>query len=361
MYIETGTNARPVHFRKMFDNMSDALYDINKYKNYANVYHSIYWFRKTEQKYDQFGNKTRIGPDYTTATIKRVVLDIDAFHITKRKSTGQTFEYYSPKAHEDMKKLEEWCAEQNLLRQYRFSGGGFYFIFSAKGHPLKLRDFELNLMNELDVNIDVSTVGDTSRMMRVTNSFNFKDKRQCFCIPLRKEELLDLSFEEIKELAQNPRYNKRFIYGENTYDFSNCKLDEDKIKRKKLKLSLHDLQNLESANDILEVYGWRVDDFCDTIKGIINMEHVGNSLRIELIKYLKDIVKASFEDNAKLMVTLLGDEGMHSIIEGQAKYAYAGDWVFNPHKLKGLGYCPLDCKDCVNYRNIIYKVKRKLK
>jgi len=352
VFIETGASAR-VPFRRMFDNEGDALRDINKFKSYSNVYHSIYWFKQTEEKFDFLTGNTHIGPNYETAIIDRIVLDLDAFQKTKVKE--KEFESYTHRALEDIRKCEQWAEEKDLLRQYRFSGGGFYFIFGANGHALKLRDFELNLRNELDIDIDVSTIGDSSRMMRVTNSYNFKDLRKCFCIPLKKEEIY-LEFDEIKELAKKPRYKKRYIYGRKHHDFSNCKIDRDKIKLKRLKIDLSQAKETD-ANEVLSKYGWEIDDFCDTIKGIITMGHVGNSLRIELIKYLKSIVKLSFEDCLKVIVSLLGAEGIHSAIEGQAKYAYRGSWIFNPDKLKGLGYCPYDCNKCLNYRNLFFKVE----
>ena len=354
MFVETGASSR-VPFRKYFDSEGDALRDINRYKSYSNVYHSIYWFRETEEKFDYLTGKTHLGPNYETAVIDRVVLDLDAF--TKTKTKDKEFEYYTNKALEDMRTLEKWSEEKDLLRQYRFSGGGFYFIFSTVGHALKLRDFELNLRNELDIDIDVSTIGDSARMMRVTNSYNFKENRKCFCIPLKQEEIY-LEYEDIKKLAIKPRYRKRYIYGSKSHDFSDCKIDKQKIKIKKLKIDLSNAETMD-ANKILNKYGWEVNDFCDTIKGLLSNGHLGNSLRIELIKYLKTLVKVDFQDCVKLLVSLLGKEGIHSAVEGQAKYAYRGGWVFNPTKLKALGYCDYDCHKCLDYRNLIYEVIRK--
>lgn len=341
----------------MFDNRSDLQRDINKYKEYANVYHSIYWFRESEQKYSATtGNKTRIGPDYSTAVIDRIVLDIDAYQKTKRRN-GQEFETYTNRAIEDMRTLEEWANTHNLMRWYYFSGGGFYFCFSAKGHPLKLRDFELNLQNKLNIHIDVSVVGDTARMMRVPNSFNFKEHRKRYCIPLKKEELYK-PFEVLKERAKYPRFGERYIYGEEIKDFSECKLDTSKIKLKKLRVNLSNVKE-EDADEILGKYGWSLDDICKTIKGILSKGHVGNSLRIELIKYFKSIIGLELNDCVKLLALLLGREGYHSAVEGQAKYAYAGGYRFTPDKLKGLGYCPLDCEECMKTYKIKYRLQQK--
>lgn len=341
MFWETGVSSR-VPFRVMFENKEDALADLNKYKNFSNIYHSIYGFREIEEK------NNRIGPNYETAHIDRVVLDLDSY----KKHNG--VQYYTENGISSTRKVEKWASKLNLLRQYRFSGGGFYPIFSAKGHPLKLRNFEINLQNELEIDIDESTIGDTARMMRVTNSFNFKDYRRCYCIPLKLEEL-NLSYEKIKKLAEKPRMGDRYIYGTETYDFSDCKIDESKIRLKQIKI---DLKENVQANDILAEYGWEQTDFCDGIKRVLSKGHVGNYLRYELIKYFKSVIQMSLEDALRLMVALLKKEGRHSFHEKQAIYIYKSNYVFNPQKLNGLGYCSPDCnKNCMAWRNLNKKLK----
>lgn len=330
----------------MFSSVLEINRDINHWKNFSNIYHSIYTFRETEEK------ENRTGPNYETALINRVVLDLDSYKKTRRD--GELYEWYTGKGLEDIRKVEDWAEKKQLLRHFRFTGGGFNIIFSAIGHPLKLRDFEINLHNEIGIDIDIATIGDTSRMMRVTNSFNFKDHRKCYCIPLSKEELY-LPYEKIKKIAQKPR-DERFIYGSETHDFSSCKIDKKKIKLKKLSVNLSKAKGLE-ADDILINYGWKVEHFCDTIKGIISLSHVGNALRYELLKYLKTIVKLSAEDAIRVLVALLGTEGVHSAIEGQAKYVYGYNKRFNPKwKLKQLGYCDPDCSFCNDYKNIVWNL-----
>jgi len=326
----------------MFNNKQEAIADFNQYKGYSNIYHSIYGFREIEKK------DNRIGPNYETAMINRVVLDLDSY------KKYDSIQYYTENGILSARKMREWGKELNLLRQYRFSGGGFYFMFSAKGHPLKLRNFEINLQNELDIDIDESTIGDTARMMRVTNSFNFKDYRRCYCIPLKEEEL-DLPYEKIKKLAEKPRMGERYIYGTETYDFSDCKIDESKIRLKKIKI---DLKENVQADDILAEYGWEQTDFCEGVKRILSKGHVGNYLRYELIKYFKSVVQMTLEDTVRLMVTLLKKEGRHSLYEKQAIYIYRSNYVFNPEKLNGLGYCSVDCnRSCIAWRNLNKKLK----
>ena len=340
MFWETGVSSR-IPYRVLFNNKQDALADINRYKDFSNVYHSIYGFRETENLWGD-----RESPNYETAHINRIVLDLDSYI----KHDG--VQYYTENGIDSVRKVEEWANRLNLLRQYRFSGGGFYAIFSAKGHPLKLRDFEINLGNQLDIHIDESTIGDVARMMRVTNSFNFKKYRRCYCIPLKIEEL-SLPYEKIKKLAETPRMGERYIYGTETYDFSNSKIDKSKIRLKKIKI---DLKENVKADDILAEYGWERSDFCDGIKRVLSKGHVGNYLRYELIKYFKSVVKMELGDTMRLMVTLLKKEGKHSAIEKQAWYVYRGSYVFNPEKLESLGYCTVDCdKSCMDKRNLFKK------
>ena len=339
MYWETGVSSR-APFRVLFPNKRDALADINKYKHFSNVYHSIYGYRETEKLFD------REAPNYETAHINRVVLDLDSYI----KHNG--VQYYTENGIDSVRKVEEWASKLNLLRQYRFSGGGFYAIFSAKGHPLKLRDFEIDLGNKLDIHIDEATIGDVARMMRVTNSFNFKKHRRCYCIPLKADEL-SLSYEKIKKLAETSRMGERYVYGEETYDFSYAKVDQSKIRLKKIKI---DLKENVQADDILSEYGWEQNDFCDAIKRLLNKGHAGNNGRYELIKYFKTVIRVSLEDAMRLIVSLLGKEGIHSLHENQAWHIYRGNYVFNPQKLHDLGFCSPDCdKSCMSKRNLFKK------
>lgn len=360
VFAETGVSSR-LPFRKMFTSYDDIDRDINKFKTFSNIYHSIYWCKQQEEKFDvRTGKVSRLGPQYETALIDKVCLDLDSYEKTKLLDEQKNFESYTPRGLDDMRKMEEWASERNILRQYRFSGGGMYFIFSAKGHPLKLRDFEITLHNELNVNIDVSTIGDTSRMMRVTNSFNFKKHRLCFCIPLTQDEIY-LKYEEIKALASEPRVGESYLYGTETYSFNHHKVDKDKIKMKRLFVNLKQAKK-QDANMILKKHGWELDDICPTIKGILSLGHVGNAMRYELLKYFKTIIKTSFDEAVGLMVAFLGTEGLHSAVEGQARIVYGKDKSFNPEwKLKALGYCDPNCTFCNRYKSVVWNAIEKIK
>jgi len=118
----------------------------------------------------------------------------------------------------------------------------------------------------------------------------------------------------------------------------------------------------QDANEILRRHGWELNDLCPTIRGILSLDHVGNALRFELLKYFKTIIKASFDEAIGLMVAFLGSEGIHSAVEGQARHTYGRDKSFNPEwKLKALGYCDPDCNFCNNYKGVVWEAIKKLR
>lgn len=346
MFIETGATGRNP-FRKMFTNRQDTILDFNKYKAFTNVYHSSYWFREQEEKFDKSGNFRRWGPDYNTAIIDKIDLDLDSYKTIRHN--GDVIEVYTDDGLLAIRKFARWCKEHNYMRRYIFSGGGFRAILKSTGHPLKLRDGMLNIGRDLEIEIDPATVGDTSRMTRVINSFNFGEHRKCYCIPLSEEEL-NLDYHKIRKIAEEPRFRENFIYGEEPFFLNSFKIDEDKIRKKQLFISLKEDSD---ADEILAKYGWKTDEFCDPIKHIISMDYVGHYLRWEVIKYLKSVVRMDFEDLLNCLVALLKEAGLHSVCEGQTQHAFIKNRVFSPKKLKAMDFCPPNCYKCKRIINVI--------
>ena len=346
MFIETGASDR-IPFRKMFTNRQDAINDFNKHKSFTNVYHSNYWFREQEEKFNRHGIFTRWGPDYNTAIIDKIDLDLDSYKTTRLN--GSVIEIYTDEGLLAIRKFAEWCEKNNYMRRYLFSGGGFRAIIKASGHPLKLRDGMLNIGRKLEIEIDPATVGDTSRMTRVLNSFNFGEHRKCYCVPLTEDELY-LDYHKIRKIAKEPRFRANFIYGEESFILNNFKIDEDKIRKKQLFI---DIKKDSNAVEILAKYGWKIDEFCDPIKHILSMDYVSHYLRWELIKYLKSIVRMDFEDLINVLVALLKEAGIHSVCEGQTQYAFIKNRVFSPKKLKAMNLCPVACYKCKRIINVL--------
>jgi len=324
----------------MFYDRISAIQDFNQHKAFSNIYHSIYWFREKEEKFDHHGNLTRWGPDYNTAVINKICLDLDSYKTIRINE--KVVEAYTDEGIESIRKFAVWCEKHNYMREYVFSGGGFYGIVMASGHALKLRDGMLSLGNEANINIDPATVGDTSRMRRVINSYNHKDHRKCYCIPIRESEL-SLEYHKIHKLAQKPRFRSKFIYGTESFSLRKYKIDADKVIKKQLIINLRENTN---ADEILEKYGWRVEEFCNTMKHILSMDYVGHYFRYEFIKYLKSVVRMELEDLINFIAAVLKEEGIHSFGEGQAKHVYRYNRFFNPKKLKAIGICPVSCHKC---------------
>ena len=346
MFIETGAKNRTPH-RKMFTNRQDAINDFNKYKSFTDIFHSNYWFREQEEKFDRNGNIIRWGPDYTTAIVDKIDLDLDSYKTIRLN--GEVMEVYTDEGILAIRKFHEWCDENNYMHRLIHSGGGFRGILKASGHPLKLRDAMLNIGKKLEIEIDPATVGDTSRMMRVLNSFNFGEHRKRFCIPLTKDEIY-LDYSEIRELAKNPRFEQNFIYGEETFLLNGFKIDENKLIKKQLFI---DIKKNPDADKILAKYGWKIEEFCEPIKHILSMEYVGHYLRWELIKYLKSVVRMEFNDLVNVLVALLKEAGIHSICEGQAQFAFINNRVFSPKKMKAINLCPEYCYRCKRIINVL--------
>ena len=330
----------------MFYDRLSAIQDFNKHKAFSNVHHSIYWFTEKEEKFNHDGTFLRWGPDYNTAVVNKINLDLDSYRTIRLGE--KIIEAYTDEGLLSIRRFADWCNKHNYMREYVFSGGGFYGIVMADGHPLKLRDGMLSLGREADIAIDPATVGDTSRMRRVLNSFNFKEHRKCYCISLRESEL-SLDYNRIRALAEKPRFRQKFIYGTESFSLRSYKIDEDKIKKKQLLIKIRENSD---ADEILKKYGWETKEFCDPIKHILSLDYVGHYLRYELIKYLKSVIRMEVEDTVNFLAAILKEEGVHSFGEGQAKHVYLKNRIFNPKKLKSMGLCPVNCHKCQRIAHI---------
>jgi hypothetical protein len=99
------------------------------------------------------------------------------------------------------------------------------------------------------------------------------------------------------------------------------------------------------------------------VNKILNEKQINSLVGVHLpTNYFKTIIKCTYEEAVGLMVALLGAEGLHSAVEGQARYVYGKNKSFNPDwKLKKLGYCDPNCTFCKDYKNIVWKALEKMK
>jgi hypothetical protein len=91
----------------------------------------------------------------------------------------------------DMMRMHAWCESRDILHRCHFSGNGAHvFIFTTSNILHKreaIGNFQRWLAKDLDLHLDKRVIGDTSRICRYPNSYNFKGRR--YCIPLPQSVL----------------------------------------------------------------------------------------------------------------------------------------------------------------------------
>lgn len=176
---------------------------VRKYIKKCDLYVSVYAFKHVEES----------GyPDRSSAVIDKIFFDFDGDNWL-----------------EDAKKVHVWCAERNVIHRTHFSGrGGQAFIFidpDVENKKEAVGNFQRYMKTTLGLDLDKKVIGDTSRIFRYPNTYNFSAMRYCIAFPpawldngltidyLRKkatkqqhfdpwcgEELLDLSEFDVPDL-----------------------------------------------------------------------------------------------------------------------------------------------------------------
>ena len=149
--------------------------------------------------------------NYNTPVIRHFVMDFDCKDFTKRGATVSFSEM-----HEQAKRLHQHL----LLNDYRhfiwFSGGGFHFWIPISKTWMPTTGLEVSKIKHAGKNLianwhkelrlgcnDPTVAFDTAGMIRIPNSYNAK--RGCWMIPMDSDEFMELDYDAIMELAQEPR------------------------------------------------------------------------------------------------------------------------------------------------------------
>ncbi len=145
-----------------------------------NLYRSVYHF-------DIVNGKS----DFSNIIINQIFLDFDG-----ENSYNEVLDF--------IKKLKN----DNIRFRVNFSGRGFHIYIGCKHENIDrksyLKQLHLFIKDKYNLNhVDVSSFGDIRRMRRIENTINIRSN--LYCIPLKYEEIITLSFEEIKKIAKNPR------------------------------------------------------------------------------------------------------------------------------------------------------------
>lgn len=156
---------------------------IAEWNGKKNLYRSVYHF-----------NTLKNGKaDFSDIIINQIFLEFD-----------------NENSHEVTKTLVQKLYSDRLKFRINFSGRRGYHIYICSHHESFDRKSYLTLLHKhvidkynLENDIDFHIVGNIKQLRRIENTVNIRGN--LYCIPITYQEMLFLNFDEIKELAENPR------------------------------------------------------------------------------------------------------------------------------------------------------------
>jgi len=140
-----------------------------------------------KEQFDKYISERILNTDlyrsvYSFRTIDKGEINRESAYINK-----VFFDFDSDFWLQDMRKVYFWCKKHNIVNRHQFSGNGAHsFIFIVPNVHYKkeaVGNFQRWLSKELDLTLDKKIIGDTSRIFRIKNTYNFKAKRYCISIP----------------------------------------------------------------------------------------------------------------------------------------------------------------------------------
>ena len=350
LYWETLVPQRPVQ-RKCFPGWSAAMADARWWMGAnAEAYITNNGYRKLVDDPAMYGYDRKIVPDYTTAVIGCIFIDID-YCIVKDEEIVE----YRPDIGEDVARIDAWAGGMDVKRRWRFTGGGFHGLIKAEGPASKLDDAVRFIASATKARIDPGSEN-CATCRRVIGSINKKHGNHV--IPVTVEEARTITQEKLLQLASVPR-NIELSLGNSAWNFSDVVASRKKVLDDLGKYSRKVVA--DGKNAALEAYGldWN-EDFCPAMQHLIMKDAPGNEDRRFVIKYLRDVLKIPFVDLvdqdktvANLFYNIMEDKkkAMHAIKERQCEMIYKHRRRFHPYKLRCEGLCPEDCARCLEKRN----------
>ncbi|MFW6246665.1 MAG: hypothetical protein ACOC22_00620 [bacterium] len=320
--------------------MKKFLEFVNKNISNCNLFTNVYNFTEFSEK----------GyPVYSTAIPDRIWFDFDIEK--KDKKTGEIIKL---PAYKNMLRLHEWLKTKDILHFPRFTGSGYDLtVFLEPNMFLKnkknaISNAVLHISEELGIESDPQTIGDLSRICRITNTFNHKQKARRYCIPL-DENIIYEGHEKIKEYAKNQRRSNN-KYGTKYLDiseFDNNTLFYDNFEREKIDIDSKDFSDLSKNTP-------------DCVKYLLAKKEPNWKERRPIILFLKDNCYTQQECINILKNHLSQKKFIHCVKEEkQVKHLYKNEkYVFpNQKEMKEIGACPraygdfCECstKGCMNY------------
>jgi len=308
--------------RYVFNDMEKATQLINKYNGKANTI-SI-----SVNPYLELNKNHK--PNYDTIFVRRIFFDLD-----------------EPRM-DDVRALSHHFSKNNIMHQIRFSGHGFHILPFVTGLTTNINESMMMIQESLQSKLGISFCSDEDagycrkdKLVRVPNTYNKKRKR--FCIPLKKEDL-DLSYNEIREMAKNQRFISPIV-GECLWDLSGHNVSGTFLKKRR-NVSKH-LNNIVPIhiNDALASIGMEYNDLCPAIKYLLSKYVLNHKERYLLIVYLKDICGFKYQEVINILKdSVIDDRFAHShYFEHQIYYIYKHNYHHNCSKMNRFGFCVDNC------------------
>ena len=228
-------------FRKVVNNQKEFEKYWSTLRNSQCAYMSVYSFRALKPK----GTRA----EYNTAVVRNFVLDFDK----KYRKGSEMIEVDGNEVVEQVQRLHHFLLDADINHGIWFSGNGFHiWVALDRTHlPANGRDVShikaagRQLINawkdELKLYcMDPAVPFDMARMIRIPNSYNAKEHVLRWSIPMTTK-LLDLSWEEICEMAKTPN-NTSYYYGS-----VGASLPLEEVKKRNFKVSNNEPVNFDTV------------------------------------------------------------------------------------------------------------------
>jgi len=255
---------------------------------------------------------------------------------------------------QSVRKIDSWCDAGDIKRHWNFTGGGIHGFISTRGPSGKIDDAHRWITKETGAHLD-SGCYHNATFHRIVGSKNTNHGN--FIIPVEVKEVCTMSQNELIGLAKTKRSGK-ITYGTGAWYFG-----EVEIEPSQEVVALGDYSRevkTMKIEEVLDDYGldWNLD-FCPAIQGLVMKDNISNEERLQVIKYLANVVKMPFVEPgdptktaSNLFYNILKDKdkAVHAIKAREVEAVFKKNRKFHPYKLRQLGLCQSGCADCMEKR-----------
>jgi hypothetical protein len=296
----------------------------------TDLYMSVYRFNQI----DKYGEIVR-----ESAFVDKIFFDFDSSHWLT-----------------DIRILHQWCKlNGNIIHRSQFSGRGaqslIYIVPNIMHKKEAVGNFQRWIQKKLNLEIDSKVIGDTSRIFRIPNTYNFKARRYCIPIP---EAILD-----------DPTKNEEWFYrhatkkqqlnpwcGLNLLNINKFDVDEMLYMEYNIEYNLKEIDN-NIAEDFKE--------FPPCMQSFLSTPDLRDDQKFLIVLYLKDQIVSDIPYDSQDIVNILhrtlsenefnhyfnskclrGHQGHNGV---KFKSAMKNNKYLMPscRIIKQRGWCPKDC------------------